>query len=133
MRIGQLATQSGLPAHTIRFYESKQLLPETARSHNGYREYKPAALERLGLIQLCQRLGFSLGEMQVLFARDGEWDKDDIMHKLSERAAEIEAMQQQLSAQKQEIISVQARLKSLWDKGQCFTSEELALEISKTK
>jgi MerR family copper efflux transcriptional regulator len=39
MNIGQAAIASGLPAKTIRYYESVGLITEPSRAANGYREY----------------------------------------------------------------------------------------------
>ncbi|WP_458788502.1 MerR family DNA-binding transcriptional regulator, partial [Vallitalea sediminicola] len=36
MKIGELAKVSGIAAHTIRFYETKGLLPKVSRDINGY-------------------------------------------------------------------------------------------------
>ncbi|MER5503616.1 MULTISPECIES: MerR family DNA-binding transcriptional regulator [unclassified Streptomyces] len=38
MRIGDLATASGLTTKTIRFYEQAGLLPEPPRTAGGYRD-----------------------------------------------------------------------------------------------
>jgi DNA-binding transcriptional MerR regulator len=48
MRISQLAERSGVPATTLRFYESAGLLPAD-RSPAGYRLYGEDAVERLAL------------------------------------------------------------------------------------
>ncbi|WP_457757817.1 MerR family DNA-binding transcriptional regulator [Streptomyces mirabilis] len=41
MRIGELASVSGLTAKTIRFYEQAGLLPDPPRTPGGYRDYPP--------------------------------------------------------------------------------------------
>ncbi len=50
MRIGELARRSGLKATTIRFYESRGLLPEPPRDVSGYRSYADDSLEALCFI-----------------------------------------------------------------------------------
>jgi len=102
MRISQLAARSGVPASTLRFYESAGLLP-TARTAAGYRLYGEDAVERLGLISTGKRLGLPLDEIGDLLA---VWEtgtcaqvKADLRPRITarlaqaaERAAEIEAL-----------------------------------------
>lgn len=71
MQISDLARQSGVPAKTIRYYESVGLLPAPARADNNYRRYDPAVLERLRFIASARSLGFSLTDIgDLLTARD---------------------------------------------------------------
>lgn len=60
MRIGALAQQVGVSAHTIRFYEARGLLPAPERGDNGYREYTEADTERLRLLLGLRRLDIPL-------------------------------------------------------------------------
>ena len=39
MHIGNVAERSGVPAKTIRYYESIGLIPSATRNGNGYRVY----------------------------------------------------------------------------------------------
>jgi MerR family transcriptional regulator, copper efflux regulator len=64
MRIGLLASQTGISATRIRFYEARGLLPAAGRSSNGYREYDARATEILLFIDRARRLGFSLTEVE---------------------------------------------------------------------
>ncbi len=50
MVIHKLAKQTGVPAKTIRYYESIGLLPRPKRAANNYRQYTPADGERLRFI-----------------------------------------------------------------------------------
>lgn len=71
MQIRELALQSGVPAKTIRYYESVGLLPTVARRENNYRDYDPSAVERLRFIASTRSLGFTLAEIgDLLAARD---------------------------------------------------------------
>ncbi len=71
MIIHELAQQAGVPAKTIRYYESIGLLPRPARASNNYRQYAPADAERLRLIAGARTLGFSLEDIsEILAARD---------------------------------------------------------------
>ena len=71
-RIGQLASESGVTADTIRYYERLGLLPRPARAPNGYREYPDGAVTRLQVIRNAVRLGFPLKDIaRFLKMRDG--------------------------------------------------------------
>ncbi len=72
MRIGELARRSGVPAKTIRYYESRELLSPPARSAAGYRLYDDASLDRLRFVRKAQQLGLSLAEVrEIAQLRDG--------------------------------------------------------------
>src|SRR5438477_11979803 len=72
MRIGEIATQAGVLAKTIRFWEDEHLLPQPARTPAGYRDYGPAILERLAFIRHAQAAGLTLDAIrQILDIRDG--------------------------------------------------------------
>ncbi|TDT97927.1 DNA-binding transcriptional MerR regulator [Streptomyces sp. 846.5] len=64
-RISQLAERSGVPATTLRFYESAGLLP-AERTASGYRLYGEAAVERLAFISSAKLLGLALEEIREL-------------------------------------------------------------------
>lgn len=66
LTISQAARRAGTRPSTIRYYESIGLLP-AARRVAGRRRYDAAIVERLAFIQVTQRLGFSLAEIQQLF------------------------------------------------------------------
>lgn len=66
MRIGELATASGCPAETIRYYEKIGLLPLPARLANGYRSYDDQHRKWLQFILRSRALGFSQEEVRRL-------------------------------------------------------------------
>lgn len=65
MRISEVTTRTGVPASTLRFYESLGLV-SAERLPNGYRSYGPDALERLALIDAAKDLGLQLPEIAEL-------------------------------------------------------------------
>ena len=72
MRIGELASSTGVTTKTIRFWESTGLLADPARSASGYRDYGPEAIDRLEFIRHAQTAGLTLGEIrQVVAISDG--------------------------------------------------------------
>ena len=68
MLIGEVAQRSGIPAHTIRFYEDQRLVSRAARSANGYRVYSDRILEELRFIRRAQRLGLTLDETREILS-----------------------------------------------------------------
>jgi DNA-binding transcriptional MerR regulator len=71
MFIRDLARHTGLSATTIRFYETRGLLPSPQRAANNYRQYTPADVERLRFIASARGLGLPLDDIgEILAARD---------------------------------------------------------------
>lgn len=65
LTIGDVADRSGLPATTLRYYESIGLVPEPQRSGN-QRRYDDDVLDLLAVIRAAREAGFTLDEMRVL-------------------------------------------------------------------
>ncbi|GLW44365.1 MerR family transcriptional regulator [Streptomyces sp. NBRC 14336] len=61
MRIGELAERAGITTRTLRYYESRGLLP-ARRASNGYRTYDESDLRLLRQIRTLQDFGFDLEE-----------------------------------------------------------------------
>lgn len=64
--IGTIATQSGVPIKTIRYYEEVGLLPKPPRTASRYRLYPPGIVERLQFIKKAQNLGLRLGDVKEI-------------------------------------------------------------------
>lgn len=64
MKIGRLASESGLAPSAIRYYEKIGLLPPADRLR-GQRRYSSDALDRLLLIRLASEMDFSLAEIKL--------------------------------------------------------------------
>lgn len=67
LRISELATRTGIPATTLRYYDDAGLL-SADRTPSGYRMYDDGAVERLGFISSGKLLGLSLDEIRDLLA-----------------------------------------------------------------
>ncbi|MGW7066698.1 MerR family transcriptional regulator [Streptomyces sp. NPDC054855] len=61
MRIGELAERAGTTTRTLRYYESRGLLP-ARRGSNGYRTYDEDDVRLLEQIRTLQDFGFELEE-----------------------------------------------------------------------
>ncbi|MFF0724842.1 MerR family transcriptional regulator [Streptomyces sp. NPDC004134] len=60
MRIGELAERAGVSTRTLRYYESRGLLPAADRGANGHRVYRDDALRLVAQIRTLQDFGFEL-------------------------------------------------------------------------
>lgn len=71
MQIGEFAAKVGINPKTIRYYETRGLLPSPPRTEAGYRIYGDGDLERLQFILKGRAIGLSLEEIgSVLGMRD---------------------------------------------------------------
>ncbi|RZU78064.1 DNA-binding transcriptional MerR regulator [Micromonospora kangleipakensis] len=71
MRIGELAEATGTTTKTLRFYEASGLLPPTARTPAGYRDYGDEAIARLDFIRRGRAAGLTLAQIRdILTVRD---------------------------------------------------------------
>lgn len=130
MKIGELATRSGVAASTIRFYEASGLLPAASRGANGYRLYSQEALRQLLIIQTAQRLGFPLDAVRGVLASGEGLPHELILQKLQARLAEVDTMQAALAAQRQQIEQMLATLNQRWAAGECLEPEWLAQPLA---
>lgn len=65
MNIGDVATRSGVPVKTIRYYEEIGLVTPK-RAANGYRTFDEDDLHRLAFVSRARLLGFSLKDCRTL-------------------------------------------------------------------
>lgn len=90
---GEFSEAAGVPAKTIRYYDSVGLLPEPRRLRHGYRDYDASAAKRLEFIRAAQSLGLTLGEIRsILDFRDrGEVPCAHVASLIDRRARDISA------------------------------------------
>ena len=63
LKIGEFAKLASTNLRTLRYYEELGLLRPVTRSTGGFRQYRPADLHRVQLIQNLQELGLQLDEI----------------------------------------------------------------------
>lgn len=83
MRIGELATRTGVSVRSLRYYEEQHLLA-SERSLSGQRHYPESAVDRVQLIQQLYAAGLPSRTIQDLLPRvvDGR-ATPDLLHGLS--------------------------------------------------
>jgi len=66
MRIGELASRTGVSIQAVRLYERRGLLKKPTRLPSGYRDYPSDALAFIRFIKRAQGHGFTLDEIRSL-------------------------------------------------------------------
>jgi DNA-binding transcriptional MerR regulator len=137
LQIGDVVSETGLSADTIRFYERERLLHRAARSTGGFRLFSKADVADLEFIRSAQELGFSLHEIRDLIglkdARHPNCERVEKMleHKISSVRAKITALRKLERDLVQTMIHCQANLRRA-ERGKAKDCPALS-EISRTK
>ena len=115
MRIGDVATATGLQTQAIRFYERKGLLPRPRRSLNGYRAYDASTITRLQFIRTSQGAGLTLTEIATILELRDEGDTPcaHVRALLTAKLGDVHTRQQQLNALEGELNNLISRSKQL--------------------
>lgn len=121
MQIRELASRTGMTASAIRFYEASGLLAPAERAANGYRVYGDSAVQRLLVIQLAQRLGFTLESLRLVLNTPSGMPHDLIAQRIQTRLEEINTMQKLLRSQRKELLALSEQLEAEWTSGNCLT------------
>ena len=100
LTIGEVARRAGLNVSAIRFYEAEGLLPEAPRVR-GQRRYSEATLNRLGVIDVAKRAGFSLDDVRVLLDAS---DKGEPAHTRLQELAELKLPQVEALIRRAEMV-----------------------------
>jgi DNA-binding transcriptional MerR regulator len=113
LRSGQLAGLAGVSPDTLRHYERMKLLAPPRRSSGNYRQYPPAALNRVLLIRHALAVGFSLPELaRILKVRDKGGAPCRQVRQLLE--GKLHAMDEQI----EDLVSMRNHLRTIladWD------------------
>ncbi len=105
MNIGTASQRSGVPAKTIRYYESIGLVRSADRRANNYRDYSDRDVETLRFIARARKLGFSVKQCSMLLAlwHDRSRASHDVkavalshVEEIDQRIAELESMRRLL-------------------------------------
>lgn len=91
MNIGDVASRSGLPPKTIRYYEEIGLV-SPLRDANGYRAFREADVHKLVFLGRARALGFSIEDCRTLLAlwEDRDRASADVRRVAQDHLAQIE-------------------------------------------
>ncbi|WP_111413627.1 Cd(II)/Pb(II)-responsive transcriptional regulator [Billgrantia lactosivorans] len=131
MQIGELATRTGCPVETIRYYEREGLLPEPARSSANYRLYAEPHAERLRFIRHCRTLDMTLDEIRTLLDyHDHPCQPCNAVNGLiDDHLAHVEARIEQLQALREALATLRSRCNGETDSSRCGILQELAQPV----
>ncbi|MFD1260716.1 Cu(I)-responsive transcriptional regulator [Entomomonas asaccharolytica] len=92
MNIGQVASETGISAKMIRYYETVGLLNTVQRTEAGYRIYTENEVQTLYFIRSARDLGFSVSEIQELLAlwRDKNRASEDVKRLTQQHINDLE-------------------------------------------
>ena len=107
MKIGELATATGLTVDTLRYYEKLLVLDPAHRQANGYRRYGPQHLERIKFVQSAKTLGFSLAEIVSILPKlgAGTMGRAELEIALHEKRREVRLEIAKLNALERQLTS----------------------------
>lgn len=106
LTIGEAARLAGVPASTLRYWETAGLL-KAPRRVSGKRRYDPEGLRQIEMVALAKRAGFTLAEIRIILSGiSGKTPPSEIWRRLAsdklpeveQTLAEAEAMKRILEA-----------------------------------
>jgi len=111
MNIGAAARHSGVPAKTIRYYESVGLIEPADRSAAGYRVYAKQDVETLRFVQRARNLGFSVEEVGNLLAlwNDRTRSSAEVKALARHRVADIDRKLTELAEMRETLVHLMER------------------------
>jgi MerR family copper efflux transcriptional regulator len=113
MNIGTAAQHSGVPAKTIRYYESVGLIQPADRTASGYRVYGKQDVETLRFVQRARSLGFSVEEVGNLLAlwRDRSRSSAEVKALARHRVEDIDRKITELTEMRETLLHLMERCK----------------------
>lgn len=93
LTINEVATRTGLSAHTLRYYERAGLIAPVARASGGQRRYAVSDMDWIGFLLRLRATHMPVGQMQV-FARlrgDGNATVPERRQMLETHLADVQA------------------------------------------
>ncbi|MDQ3709582.1 MAG: heavy metal-responsive transcriptional regulator [Actinomycetota bacterium] len=120
MLIGALADAAGVPAKTLRYWETEGLLHKPTRTAGGYRDYPNDTVERVAFIRHAQAAGLTLRQVgEIVAIRDhGKAPCAHAADLVDERLTDVEARLRQLEQTRDALRDLRQRLDQL-DPAEC--------------
>lgn len=133
MNIGTIAKRSGLPAKTIRYYESIRLIPPAMRSNGNYRTYSEQDLQTLRFVQRARGLGFSVKDVGKLLTlwQDRRRASAEVRRLALDHVAEIDRKLEELNGMQRTLVHLIERCHGN-DRPDCPILDDLASRETRT-
>ncbi len=112
MKIGQLSEQSGLSAHTIRYYEKVGLIEKPPKDASGHRRYQSEDLELINWVNCLKKSGMPLQKIRDYTAAYREEERSALVEILSVHLHKLKAQQQDIEHYLQVTTDKLTRLKN---------------------
>ena len=133
MRIGDLASLTGVSTKAIRYYEDIGVLPRPERASNGYRVYAQSAVDRLTFVKDAQATGLSLNEIAAILGlrEQGEATCNHVLHLLEHHLDQLDTKIAALQKTRATLASITERARVLdpadcHDPNRCQTIERVS-------
>lgn len=100
MQISQLANETGLSIHTLRYYEKEGIFPPVKRNENGIRVYDSEDVEWINFASRLRETGMSIAEMRKfaqLVIQQGDESKNECIKMLRQQNTRIKNQMEQLT------------------------------------
>lgn len=113
MRIGELASRTGLAPSAIRYYERRDMFSpgQVTRHRNGYRDYTDEAERRIRQILAGREAGFTLEEMRTQMTSWDTMSNGRRAELLTQQLAVIEARIEELVRSRDTLRAAQQQLR----------------------
>lgn len=130
LRIGEVATRSGVSIDTLRYYERRKLLSTAPRTQSGYRMFSSETVDRVLFIRQAQELGFTLEEISELLTTNGTSDCLKVHDLLDTKLTELDARMKSMHDFREKLIhylaECEVELKEHPDSAECPVVDEMA-------
>jgi DNA-binding transcriptional MerR regulator len=124
MRVGELATATGLTVRALHHYDALGLVSPSGRTGGGHREYDADDVRRLYQVVALRRLGFALHDIKALL--------DGVAYDPRETVREQLAASDRRVAAEAEVRRRLTRLLDVLDRGGEPTTEDLLRAVEAT-
>lgn len=124
LKIGEVASATGLSVKTIRYYEEIGLLePTVLRSESGYRLFDFSVLNRLAFIKRSQSLGLTLMEVKEILSVH-----DQGLLPCGEVKQHLEAKVKEINQKIASLVMLRSELEGILSGWEEYPADEMAFQ-----
>jgi DNA-binding transcriptional MerR regulator len=134
LRIGEVASRSGVSIDTVRYYERRLLLPPAPRTAGGFRLFTRETVARVQFNKQAQELGLSLDEIKAFLVTGGAKEcrrvRDLLRAKLTDVAERIRLMEEFRQTLSHHLAACEQALKEQGDGAECPVMVNITIGIT---